>query len=62
VIREGNSLLLKVGVIMMALALAFLVAAVVVRVTLGSEPQRVVAADDQEGAQRRPLCRRVFGR
>ena len=41
--REGNSLLIKVGVIMMALALALLIAAMVVRVTIGSEPGRVAA-------------------
>jgi hypothetical protein len=45
VLRERNSLLIKVGVIMMALALALVIAAVVVRVTLGSEPERVVAAE-----------------
>jgi sortase A len=45
VIREANSLL-KVGVIMMTLALALVIAvAVVVGVTLGSEPERVVAAE-----------------
>jgi sortase A len=43
VFREGNSLLMKVGVIMMALALALVIAAAVVRVTLGSEPERVAA-------------------
>src|SRR5215208_1549133 len=36
---------MKVGVIMMALALAIVMAAVVIRVTLGSEPGRVVAAE-----------------
>jgi len=36
---------MKVGVIMMALALALLIAAAVVRVTLGSKPERVVAAE-----------------
>jgi sortase A len=36
-------LLLKVGVIMMALALALVIAAVVVRVTVGSEPGRAAA-------------------
>jgi sortase A len=36
---------MKVGVIMMALALALLIAAAVVRVTLGSAPERVVAAE-----------------
>ena len=41
--REGNSLLMKVGLIMMALALSLVIAAVVVRVTLGSEPGRVAA-------------------
>jgi sortase A len=41
VFREGNSLLMKVGLIMMALALTLVMAAVVVRVTLGSEPGRV---------------------
>jgi sortase A len=44
VFRERNSLL-KVGVIMMTLALALLIAVVVVGVTLGSEPERVVAAE-----------------
>jgi sortase A len=43
VFREGNSLLMKVGLIMMALALSLVIAAVVVRVTLGSEPGRVAA-------------------
>jgi hypothetical protein len=43
--REGNSLRLKVGVIMMALVLAFVVAAMVVSVTLRSEPERLVAAE-----------------
>jgi sortase A len=43
VFREGNSLLIKVGVIMMALALALVIAAVVVSVTLGSESGRVAA-------------------
>jgi hypothetical protein len=51
---------MKVGLIMMALALALVIGAVVVSVTLGSEPDRVVAADDQEGAQRRPWWRRMF--
>jgi hypothetical protein len=36
VFREGNSLLMKVGLIMMALALALLIAAVVESVTVGS--------------------------
>jgi sortase A len=45
VFREGNSLHLKVGLIMMALVLAFVVAAMVVSVTLRSEPERVVAAE-----------------
>jgi sortase A len=44
VFREANSLL-KVGVILMALALALLIAAGVVRATLRSEPQRVVQAE-----------------
>src|SRR5215218_4114199 len=43
VFREGNSLLIKVGVIMRALALALVIAAVVVSVTLGSESGRVAA-------------------
>jgi sortase A len=43
VFREGNSLLIKVGVIMMALALALVIVAVVVRVTLGSESGRLAA-------------------
>jgi hypothetical protein len=37
--------LLKVSVIMMVLALALLIAAVVVSVTLGSHPERMVAAE-----------------
>ena len=37
---------MKVGVIMMALALALLIAAVVVSVTLGSEPVRMVPAEE----------------
>jgi sortase A len=45
VFREGNSLLMKVGVITMALALALVIAAAVVRVTLGSAPDRLVAAE-----------------
>jgi sortase A len=44
VLREGNPLL-KVGLIMMALALALVIAAVVVSVALGSEPERMVAAE-----------------
>ena len=36
---------MKVGVIMMALALALVIAAAVVRVTLGSAPDRLVAAE-----------------
>jgi sortase A len=43
VFREGNSLLIKVGLIMMALALALVIGAVVVSVTLGSEAGRVAA-------------------
>jgi sortase A len=46
VLRDGNSLLMKLGVIMMALALALLIAAVVVSVTLGSEPVRMVPAEE----------------
>jgi sortase A len=42
--REANSLL-KVGVIMMALALALVIGAMMVRVTVGSEPERVVPAE-----------------
>jgi hypothetical protein len=38
-------LLVKVGVIMMALALALVIGAVVVSATLRSEPERVVAAE-----------------
>jgi hypothetical protein len=45
VLREANSPLMKVGVIMMALALALLIAAMVVSVALRSEPERVVAAE-----------------
>jgi hypothetical protein len=37
--------LLKIGVIMMALALALVIAAVVVGATLGSEPERVAPAE-----------------
>jgi TRAP-type C4-dicarboxylate transport system permease small subunit len=37
VLREADSLLMKVGVIMMALALALVIAAVV-SITVGSEP------------------------
>jgi sortase A len=44
VLREGNPLL-KVGLIMMALALALLIAAVVVSATVGSHPERVVTAE-----------------
>ena len=43
-LREGNPLL-KVGLIIMALALALLIAAVVVSATLGSHPERVVTAE-----------------
>jgi sortase A len=43
VFREGNSLLIRVGLIMMALALALVIGAVVVSVTLGSEAGRVAA-------------------
>ena len=42
--KEGVSLL-KVGVIMMALALALLIAAAVVSATLHNEPERLVAAE-----------------
>ena len=45
-LRDGNSLLLKVGLITMALALALLIAAVVVSVTLGSELVRMVPAEE----------------
>jgi sortase A len=45
VFREANSLLIKVGLIMMALALALLIGAVVVSATLSSEAERVVAAE-----------------
>jgi len=44
VFKEGVSLL-KVGVIMMALALALLIAAAVVSATLHNEPERLVAAE-----------------
>jgi sortase A len=44
VLREGNPLL-KVGLIMMALALALLIAAMVVSATLSSHPERVVTAE-----------------
>jgi sortase A len=46
VLRDGNSLLLKVGLITMTLALALLIAAVVVSVTLGSELVRMVPAEE----------------
>ena len=39
--REGNSLLIKVGLIMVALAFALVIGAIVVSVTLGSEAGRV---------------------
>jgi sortase A len=45
VFTEGNSLLMKVGLIMMALTLVLVIAGVVVRVALRSEPGRVVAAE-----------------
>jgi sortase A len=45
VFREGNSLLMKVGLIMMALALALVITGMVVSATLPSEPERVVAAE-----------------
>jgi sortase A len=45
VFREGNALLMKLGMIMMALALALVIAAVVVSATPRSEPERVVAAE-----------------
>jgi sortase A len=41
VFTEGNSLLIKVGLIMVALALALVIGAIVVSVTLGSEAGRV---------------------
>jgi sortase A len=41
-------LLMRVGVILMALALALVIAAVVVSVTLGSEPERVLPAEVAE--------------
>jgi hypothetical protein len=44
VFGEGDSLL-RVGVAMMALALALVIAAIVVSVALRSEPGRVVAAE-----------------
>jgi sortase A len=43
VFREGNSLLIKVGLIMVALAFALVIGAIVVSVTLGSEAGRVAA-------------------
>ena len=52
---------MKVGVIMMALALALVIAAVVVSATLGSEPERVVAAEvatKSPGEAQRVLLRR----
>jgi hypothetical protein len=44
VFREGNSLL-KMGLIMMALALAHVIATAVVSATLRTEPERLVAAE-----------------
>jgi hypothetical protein len=43
--REGTSPLMKVGVIMTALALVLVIATAVVSATLRSEPERVVAAE-----------------
>jgi sortase A len=45
VFREGNSLLIKVGLIIVALALAPLIAAAVVSATLHSDPELLVAAE-----------------
>ena len=42
-LKEGNSLIVKVGVIMIALALV--IAAAVVSATLRSHPERVVTAE-----------------
>jgi sortase A len=45
VFTEGNSLLMKLGLIMVALALALVITAMVVSATLRSEPERAVAAE-----------------
>jgi sortase A len=45
VFREANSHLMKVGLSMLVLAFAFLIAAVVVSATRRSEPERLVAAE-----------------
>jgi sortase A len=45
VFTEGNSLLMKVGLIMVALALALVITAMVVSVPLRSDPERLVAAE-----------------
>jgi sortase A len=54
VLREGNSLLIKMGVTMMALALALLIAAVVVGVIVGSEPGRVAAEVARKAVREAP--------
>ena len=51
---EGNSLLVKVALIMTALALALLIAAVVVRLTLGSESGRAVAEVGRKALREAP--------
>jgi sortase A len=45
VFTEGNSLLMKVGLIMLALAFALVITAMVVSATLHSEPELAVAAE-----------------
>jgi sortase A len=54
VFTEGNSHLVKVGLIMMALALAHVIAAVVVRLTLGSESGRSAAEVGREALREAP--------
>ena len=51
---EGNSLLVKVALIMTALALALVIAAVVVRLTLGSESGRAAAEVGRKALREAP--------
>jgi hypothetical protein len=59
VLREANSLLMKVGVIMMSLAFALVIAAVVVSVTLErqSSSHAAVAFRSSAGIVRAITCR-----
>jgi sortase A len=54
VFTEGNSLLVKVALIMTALALALVIAAVVVRLTLGSESGRAAAEVGRKALREAP--------